>query len=565
MKYTHLSLKAMIGISSVALFGMVAHRYVAAATDLPDAGSLLRQLIPPLPTESLPGKPNLTMEPDQEPKQISGNAFLVNGFIITGNTLFDTPTLEALIADHIAKTLSLPQLEQLTMRITNYYQSKGYLLTRAIIPAQAVTSGIVRIDVIEAQFGEIKLNNSSRVNNRLLQSILSPLKSGQPVRVKEIERALLLLSDVPGLEVDAALKPGSENKTADLLIITMPGSAASGSVALDNFGSTYTGRSRLSIAANLFNPLYTGDTLTVNGLSTGRGMQYGRVVYEALIKGNGQLLGGSYSLLNYALGAQLKALLATGSAQVGSLWVRQPLARSRDINVFLQIQLDTSQLSDRIDSTGLQTSRRASNLIVGLSGNYRDAFLSGGISTYNVSGTDGQIKFHDMATRLADAASAKTEGNFFKLNASFSRQQALVSGDTLLFSVYGQWTGANLDSLQKMSVGGANSVRAYDIGALSGDRGYFASIEYQHNMGNIWGGQWQTIAFIDHANMTVNSNPWAFEKNRAILNGAGVEFTWSGSNQWNAKMYIASPFGVVSELVRNSHGTRVWVEFNRRF
>ena len=538
---------------------------LAAGQGIPDAGSILQQIQPskpPLPSANGTG---LTIEQADGSKLPPSVPFFVKGIQIMGNTLVDTTTLLALVADAQGQTLTLTQLGELAARITAYYQSKGYPLARAIIPAQTIVLGMVRIEVIEARYGKVGLDNTSRVNSELLQATLSPLQSGQTIGQTEMDHALLLLSDIPGVVVNATLKPGEAVGTSDLLVESMLGPVASGNVVLDGYGNRYTGRERIGGTLNVNNPLHHGDTLSVSGLSSGSGMNYGRLAYESLLNGQGTRLGGAYSALDYTLGDPLAALHAHGTAQVSSLWAKHPMLRSRDINLYGQIQYDGLELRDHLDASSIRTDRNLDSWTLSLTGDARDALGAGGINTWSLGWTAGHIGFYDNAAQLADATTAKTQGNFSKWTVSLARQQALGARGAMYLAFSGQWSDTNLDSSQKLSVGGPYTVRAYDMGAVSGDSGYSVSAEYRHDLGQAGGGQWQAVTFIDSANVTVNHTTWTTGDNNATLSGAGIGLNWNGPDQWGAKMYVATPVGSTPVLVGNTNSTRAWVEISRRF
>ena len=528
----------------------------------PGAGAILQQIQPVTPPAPSSTGTGLTIERGDGAKLPLSAPFLVKTLQITGNTLIDTPTLHALVADAEGKSLTLSQLGELAARITGYYQSRGYPLARAIIPAQTIASGIVRIEIIEARYGQISLDNRSRVNNSLLQATLSPLQSGQVIGQTGLDRTLLLLSDIPGVLVGATLKPGQTVGTSDLLVNTTPGPAVTGNLVLDNYGNRFTGRARIGGTVNVINPLQHGDVLSVTGLSSGSGMNYGRITYESLLNGQGTRAGGSYAALHYELGEPLASLKANGTAQVGSLWAKHPLVRSRDANLYGQIQYDGKQLRDRVDTSGIRTDRHLDNWTLSLAG---DALLLGGINSWNLGWTSGRVGFDNSAAQLADAATAKTQGGFSKWNANFARLQSLSPKNALYLSFSGQWASTNLDSAEKMSVGGPSTVRAYDVGALSGDTGYLATAEFRHDLESAWNGRWQAVAFVDTARVTVNKNVWVPGTNSATLSGAGVGLNWEGPNQWRAKAYIATRLGSTPTLVASSASTRAWVEVSKGF
>lgn len=566
MKHNYQRLRPLAPLFAALLAAFSSSVAQAAEAIPPGAGSILQQMQPSIPPSPSAGETGLMIERADGSKLPPSAPFTVHSIQITGNSVFDTPTLLALVADAQGKTLTLPQLGQLAARITAYYQNHGYPLARAIIPAQTIVLGVVRIEIIEARYGKISLNNSSLVNESLLQATIAPLQSGQAVGRAELDHALLLLSDVAGVAVSATLKPGEATGTSDLLVNAMPDSVISGSVMLDGYGNRYTGRERIGGTVKINNPLHHGDVLSVSGLSSGSGMSYGRVGYEFLLNGQGTRLGSAWSMVRYALGGPLTSLNAHGTARMASLWGKHPLMRSRDANLYAQLQYDSLQLRDHIDAGALQTDRSVQSWTFSLSGDKRDAVLSGGVSSWSVSLTPGRVSFNDATAQITDAMTARTQGNFSKWNASAARLQRLSSTNMLYISFSGQWANTNLDSSQKMSIGGPYTVRAYDTGAVSGDSGYLVSAELRHDLGAALGGQWMAAAFIDSANITVNRNTWAPGENSAKLSGAGIGLNWrSSSHQWSARAYIATPVGAVPTLAGTTDSTRVWVALNRQF
>lgn len=540
-----------------------------AADPLPvDIGTILQQVQPSQQAVPSPRgeRPPLSNEGNVPPPPARPAVTVdVKSINIIGNTLFETATLHALVADAEGKSLTLDQLDEMAARIGQYYHRRGQTFARAVVPAQVIQSGVVRFLVIEARYGKVGVNNQTRVNDLLLQATVAPLKNGQPVDQALLDKSLLLLSDIPGVVVQATLRPGDGMGTSDLSIDTTPGPAVSGSLVVDDYGNTYTGRARLGGTVYVNNPLKHGDVLSLSGLNSGKGLNYGRVGYESLLNGQGTRAGVAYSLLDYRIGGSLEILGAHGSAETGSLWGKHPLVRSQTVNVYGQLQYDTVQLRERVDVAGIKTDRHLDSWTSSLTGDWRDTLLSGGINTWSLGWTRGRVVFDAAEAQLDDAASARTQGWFSKANLGFSRLQRLGQNSTLHFSWAGQWANTNLDSSQKMSVGGPYSVRAYDVGALSGDTGYRTSVELRYDLGQVVGGKLQAVAFWDGAYLKVNQRPWVAGANSATLSGAGVGLDWTGFNQWRARAYLASPLGSTPELVRTTDSTRMWTEVAYRF
>lgn len=297
------------------------------------------------------------------------------------------------VRDGEGQSLTLPQLAELAGRVTAYYQDHGFPLTRAIIPAQSITGGVVIIQVVEARYGKVQLNNHSEVSDVLLNATLAPLNGGKLISDAELNRALLLLSDVQGVGVSAVLKPGTEVATADMEVEARYNKAPLVNVSLDNYGSRDIGRARLSGNINIVNPFHHGDILSANIISTGERMNYSRVAYDTLFNGQGTRVGGAYSILNYKLGSAASALDAHGDATVASLWAKHPLVRSKQYSVYGQLQYDGKNLRDRIDVSGLRADRHLNNWVLSVNGDLRDDLLAGGMSMASLGLTSGRKKF----------------------------------------------------------------------------------------------------------------------------------------------------------------------------
>ena len=541
---------------------------LAAATGMrvPDVGTLLQQIPSPPKAAPVSNLPGLMIEGADGKSATLPHSIpiFIRNIRITRNTVFDNATLMALVEHAKGKSLTLPELGELADLITSHYQNNGYPVTRAMIPAQTIAGGLVRIEVLEAKIGEVILDNSSRVRDDLLQSTLSTLKSGGDIKQSSIDHVLLLLSDVPGITVKATLKPGQATGTSDLVVATPPLPALSGDFVTDNYGNRFTGQVRATGMLTYNNLLHQGDTVNFSGLNSGSGLTYWRLAYEATVNGLGRRVGTSASKLEYFLGGPVSSANAYGSAHVQSFWARQPLLRSVNRNVYGQIQYDQLQTGDP-SSSGNQAIRSLQNWTGSLSGDAREAFFANGISSWNASLTNGHVAFDHATDGINNPA--KTQGRFSKLSLNLVHLQGMGAKDSLYLSYVGQWANTNLDSSQKLSVGGANSVRAYRMGVISGDVGHVFSAELRHELGPALKGLWRALAFVDTAQVTVNKKPWpeVTGSNSATLSGAGVGLSWAGPDKWSGRATLAYPLGSIPALVNTTASPIGWVEIRTGF
>jgi len=548
-------------LASVLLLNLIARAALAQAQ--PDAGNLLQQVRPPVVPSTAQPAPALRLDAAKLKEEQAAVAFELRRIRISGNTLFDEPTLHALVQDLEGRKLTLQQISEGVARITRFYQSKGYPLSRALIPAQSIQQGELAVQVLEARYGEARLGgNTSAVGDELIRAILSPLQPGAPVADATLDRALLLLSDLPEVTVGASASPGAKPGTTDIEVQTSKLLAPQLNLGLDNYGSSYTGRIRLSAAASLFNPLHRGDTLSLALLTSGDGMDYVRTSYDIVLGGSGAHAGAAYSAMRYRLGDAAYALDAHGTAGVASAWLRYPLLRSRSSNVYAMAQFDQKRLRDQIGLTGSDNKRHLNNAVFGLNG---DTQLLPGDNTswWSLTLTAGRVGFDNAAAGAADEASAQTRGSFAKWGLTASHQQRLTANGALYLALSAQAANANLDSAEKLSVGGPYSVRAYDSGAVSGDAGSTATIEWRQSLGGLVGGQLQLQGFFDLAHVRINHRPWAAVDNGATIRGAGVGLSWSTPSLWFVNAVVASRIGSAPAQTGDAPSTRGWLIVSR--
>jgi hemolysin activation/secretion protein len=161
---------------------------------------------------------------------------------------------------------------------------------------------------------------------------------------------------------------------------------------------------------------------------------------------------------------------------------------------------------------------------------------------------------------LIDRATARSAGGFAKWSASFQRLQRLTDTLSLSLAYAGQWAGKNLDSSEKLSLGGAYGVRAYPQGEASGDEGRLLTAELRWRVSDAW----QAQAFYDDGRVRINRDPWAAGNNTRHLAGYGLGAAWAGSG-FTLRAFAAWKAGTGEPTSDTDRSPRVWVQAARYF
>lgn len=487
----------------------------------PDAGQISQEPRAPIPLATPSPSALKVDKPTSGTVPEGGPTVKLSAVAIQGNTAFSTPALQALLADALGRELTFADLSRLADRLTRHYRDAGYLVARAYLPAQQLKDGVLDIAVLEGTLGQVALNNTAALKPSALAA-LQQLPLNSPVQSSSLDQTLLTLADLPGTLIQSTLRPGQALGASDLLVEVSRTRRFEGSVDLDNFGSLYTGEYRVGSSLYWNNPLDRGDQLSLRVQASNDQLRYGRLAYQLPLGTHATRLGAAVSNMSYGLGKDFQALDASGSARVASVYLRQGLLRSVPANWYGQLQFDLKSLRDEVGSTDTTTRQHLRNLVIGINGDWRDGLGGGAGNALQSTVTVGRLSM-DAASTALDAASARSVGSFMKLELALQRAQALTQGLSLALNLRGQVADQNLPSVEKLSLGGSQGVRAYPQGEALGDSGWLASAELRWNLAP----GWQLQAFGDAGGVRTNQQPWLDDSNHRRLAGVGLGGSWA--------------------------------------
>jgi len=531
-----------------------------------DAGSQIRQLPPP--PEQPVNPPEFSTEPAEtgaiaEP---AGPSVAVNTLRIDGQTLFSEAELITATGFVPGTSFDLAGMRALAARISAFYNDRGYFLSRAYLPTQDVSTGNVTIAVLEARYGAVSIANSSNLHDGVALGLLDGLATGDNVASAPLERRLLLLSDLPGITVRSTLAPGSALGTSDLDVAIANGRRVTGSVEADNAGNRYTGRYRLGGSLNLNNAAGLGDRLSLRVLASTSDLAYGRLSYQVPV--GALTVGAAFSHLTYGLGREFADLDAEGTANIASLYASYPLVRSRDANLYALAAVEAKWLEDRIELVSGSSEKRSQIATFGFSGDIHDDLAGGGWTSGSIGWTHGNLDIRDPLGRAADALTARSDGAFDYLRFALARQQSVAGPLSLFASVRGQAAFSNLDSSEKMQLGGAYGVRAYPEGEAFGDTGFIATGEARLMLDALTAslpGRVQLIGFVDYGEITFAHDPWLAVDNDTRRSGYGGGIAWFGPDNLVLRGTYATRLGDEAVTSQPDRSGRFWFQITKLF
>ncbi len=452
-----------------------------------------------------------------------------------GVTILGDMELKELVSPYIGVPMSYEQMLEIGMAVENYYRKNNYLAL-AILPPQDLTDGVLTVDVIESVFSKIEVDQELADLPNTEQHVANLIQAQQPtgelLNTKALDRGLALANEIPGLSVKGSLRQGRDAGETELLLELYRGRTRQAELTADNGGSRATGAIRLLASMTWLNPNDIADMLNIVAVHT-RGSDYARLAYSIPVGTDGWRFGMNVSSMNYQVVVGEQGMVgAVGRAITqGMEWV-YPLLRSDEASATVTLNADDKVFKNTSAQGLLMSDYSAKVLSAQVSGFYRDLNPGGGTGTYSVLVAHGDLNLAGSLNQQTDASGPNTAGSFNKVRVNGTWQQALTTQTSAFVSYTGQLADKNLDTSEKMQLGGMNGIRAYPTGEGSGSDGQLVQLELRHNLQN----GFMVTGFYDWGQVWLQHNPdfpGGPLNNRNTYRGFGVSVGYTNDDGVN--------------------------------
>ncbi len=518
----------------------------AYATSVPPSADPARQL-----PDNQPKLPDFKKtEPDQRPPQArianapegSENVFFVLKSIhIKGMTAYPLSEVEPLFSADLGQKISVKRLFDILNTIQKKYLDDGYGLSRVVIPDQDIITGDVTLEVIEGYAAEVSLDGDFP-QSPVLDDAQKQIAAMRPLNTKKLEKLLLTLNDLPGLNVSAVLRALKTQVTlggVHLILKQNPEKSFAGFLSINNQGSRYSGPIQLVANArksSLITPYDEISTILSAAIPMTE-MRYAGVKYRKPVWGaHGLNLELEASTSRTVPGDSLRELDVKGQSQSFKTGLSYSPIRQRSQTLELQTSFEIRQSKTDFAGSELYDDRLR---IFSLGASYNNADSFDGLNAFEMTYSQG-LDILGVRKAGSDNLSRKDgRPDFHKLYLSAGRLQALPHQFEFLTAIQGQYAFDPLFSSEEFGFGGGQFGRGYDPSEISGDKGVSASFELRRNLqiGNP-NFVYQGYGFFDIGKVW-NIDSSASDKKSAASTGLGLRI--GSSYGWSGDLNIAVP------------------------
>ena len=258
----------------------------------------------------------------------------LNQIQFEGIGVYSEDQISDVYAHKLGTNVTLAEIYGIASQLTNKYRNDGYILTQVIVPPQTIDGGRVTLRAVEGFVDQISVQGESQANARsLIESYANQIRGDGPLNSANLEKFLLLINDLPGVNARSVLRPSQTQVGASDLQIIIERDPYDAFFGLDNHGSRYLGPIQVTAGA-AFNSFFgNNERITVQVASAPEDgeLYFYSVGYEQPVGPYGTTLAGLFSHSNTDPGFDLQRFDVKGQSEFASLKAEHPFIRSREI------------------------------------------------------------------------------------------------------------------------------------------------------------------------------------------------------------------------------------------
>ena len=409
--------------------------------------------------------------------------FTLKSVEFTGAQGINADELASTYRPSLGQTISLADVCAIRDRAAAQLFKLG-ILARVEIPVQTIADGHLKLDITAAHIVSVQVKGDAGPAQAKVEDLIENLRGMAPFDIRKAQRYLFLVSDIPGIRVQAALKPAAGGPGAVDLIITVSRKPVDAVVNIENFNSEALGSFGGLVRMDLNGFTALGERTTFIGYTSFvGGEQYILQGVEEARLGNQGLIGRlSFSYGDSQPQGNLTPLKLEGQSYVGSLGLTYPLLRSRREDLNVSAGLDyINQLTTVNNGENILSRDKLAVVYFKVEGRqaWRQTWLvppgqiSGGIEYRQ--GVQLFDSSHAGTNNLLSRTDGQPVSGLVRADGRLDLQWLPLFSTRVSFA--GQFTDRVLLAYEDFNVGNLSIGRGYDPSSLTGDRGIGGSFE----------------------------------------------------------------------------------------
>jgi hemolysin activation/secretion protein len=428
-----------------------------------------------------------------EPPAAPAKSFAVLEYQVEGNTLMRTIDIERAVTPYLGEGKSIKDVESARQALEKIYHDHGYQTVLVNIPQQEVGSGVVRLTVVEAPVGQVKISGSRYHSLDVINATVPQLQGGVVPNFNEVQKELAQVNRSEDLRVTPVLRASSTPGQVDVELDVQDQLPLHVTLEANNRYSANTAHLRLIGDVSYDNLFQSNQSMSIQYQVAPEEPSEAKIwSVSYIIPTRGGPVWALYAIRSDSDVAAVGDLNVIGNGSIVGVRYIDPLPSARpDFYHSFTAGLDYKDFKQDVALQGADTGTNSPVQYPPFTLLYSATWLGPNDEVHRASAattsarstTTLDVGFNFLVRGLgtdAEQFAAKRSGagpSYFIFHPGVQRQQILPGNWSLIGKFDGQLASGPLISNEQYGAGGVDSVRGYTESERLGDNGIRGSLE----------------------------------------------------------------------------------------
>jgi hemolysin activation/secretion protein len=417
--------------------------------------------------------------------------FPVLEYRVEGNTLMRQIDIERAVMPYLGEGKTIKDVEGARQGLEKIYHDHGYQTVLVNIPQQEVSSGVVRLAVIEAPVGQVQIKGSRYHSLQVINATVPQLQGGVVPNFNEVQKELAQVNHTEDLHVTPVLRASATPGQVDVDLNVQDELPLHASVEVNNRYSANTSQLRAIGEVSYDNLFQRNQSMSLQYQTAPEHPDEAKIwSLSYVIPTESGLVWALYAVRSDSNIAAVGNLDVIGNGSIYGVRLIEPLpSTSGDFYHNFTAGLDYKDFKQDVVLEGaddLPSPAKYSPFTLQYTATWLgpvDAAHHDAATTAMRSNTTLDLGMNFLVRGLgtdAEQFSVKRFGagpSYFIFHPSLQRQQILPGSWSVAAKIDGQLASGPLISNEQYGAGGVDSVRGYTESERLGDNGLRGSIE----------------------------------------------------------------------------------------
>lgn len=500
----------------------------------------------------------------------------VREYRVTGSKLLDAAVIGDTVTPFLGPGRTTDDIEHARAALEKAYFDKGYQAVSVTIPQQSGRHGIIRLEVVEAKVGQLRVNGAKWYLPSGIRQRAPSLAPGTVPNFEDIQRDIVALNKSADLRVTPRLARSEDPALIDFDLDVEDHAPLHGNFELNNRYSENTVPLRLNGSLS-YNNLWQ--------LDHALGFSF-QIAPERV--SDGEVFSAYYTVPLPGFDDTTLTLMGTQqSSDISTLGDVTVIGRGQVLGFHVSKPLPQGKASTHSISFGMDYKHFDENLTLGggagsavktpveyypLSLGYSGAWVGKRSFTNFNMGLNWHFRGMGSDPVTFDNKRYGSDGSYIYLRGDLAHTRDLPGGFQVMAKLSGQIANNPLVNSEQFSGGGQSSVRGYLESAALGDNGAFGSLEFRSPsfLGKHGAdataqdkrNEWRVYAFVEGGRLTLNQ-PLPEQQDVYDLASVGIGTHIKLWEHLNGSLDAAMPLNTIGSSISNDLfvSFRLWVDF----